>query len=158
MELTERDRRSIQALIRTAQEAQNDVEALLALHTPDTVIVNIAGRRVLGRDQLRAAMSAALASPLADVRTTVDVLDVRLATPDAAVVSCVKTVHDGRSQDQPALPARGAMTYLLVRDGDGWLVAAAQTTPVPAAPAGEAPRSDRGKTAVEPGAAAGSAG
>lgn len=128
--VTAADERAIREVVAQAQAHQNDVEPLLRLHTPDAVIVNLAGRRVLGRDAFAEAMAGALASPLADVRTTIEVLDVRAAAPDVAVVSCVKTVHDGRADATTALPSVGSLTYVMAKvDGD-WRIALAQTTPI----------------------------
>lgn len=111
--------------------AQNDPEEFLPLHTHDAIVVNLAGRRVLGREVLADAMTAALESPLSDVRTSVEVVDVRFPATDVAIVSCIKTVHDGRADgDRTSLPAAGALTYLMVRIGDGWLISHAQTTPI----------------------------
>jgi len=131
---TEVDRDAIESVVAAAAAAQSDPVRLLELHTRDTVVVNIAGRRVLGRDELGEAMTAALASPLADVRTTVEVVDVRFPTKDTAVVSCTKTVHDQRSGDHAPLPAAGALTYLMVRAGNLWHIAVAQTTPIATPP------------------------
>lgn len=140
MELTDQDLRAVQDVIGDAHEAQNDVEALLALHTPDAVVVNIAGRRVLGRDEFGRVMSAALASPLADVRTSVEVVDARPITPDTALVSCIKSVHDLRDEGHAPVPAQGALTYVMTRRDGQWRIACAQTTPLPAAvPAGSSP-------------------
>ena len=128
------DDEAIRHTIAEAERHQNDVEPFLALHTETTVIVNIAGRRVLGRDALRAAMTAAVASPLADVTTKIEVVDIRLVAPDVALVSCIKRVTDGRDRDaRPAgstdLPTAGSLTYVLVRDGGDWRIALAHTTP-----------------------------
>lgn len=122
---------AIRALVGAAQEHQNDPEPFLELHTPDVAIVNIAGRRVLGRDALRAAMEGALAGSLARVLTRTDVEDVRFLRPDVALVSCVKHVDDRREDpDGDELPAAGSLTYVVVRDPAGaWRIASAQTTP-----------------------------
>jgi uncharacterized protein (TIGR02246 family) len=128
---TDADERAIRAVVARADAAQSDPVALPALHAPQGVLVNFAGRRVLGRDAIAAAMAAALATPMRDVLTSVEVLDIRLATPDVAVVSCVKTVHDQREDaDGPAFPATGALTYVLARAGETWQIALAQTTPI----------------------------
>ena len=125
------DESAIRDAVTRAHLAQIDSTALPAMHTPGAVIVNIAGRRVLGRDALAEALAAALASPLQDGRASVEVVAVRLATPDVAIVSCVKAVHDERPGTDPsALPATGALTYVMTRDGDSWLIALAQTTPI----------------------------
>lgn len=128
---TSTDDTAVREVVSRAAAAQDDPAALLDLHTHDAVVVNIAGRRVLGRDAFAEAMQAALASPLRDVRTSVDVVDVRFPAADVAVVSTVKTVHDGRSEvDRTELPEQGAMMYTMVRTDDGWRIALAQTTPI----------------------------
>ncbi len=122
-------RDEIAAVVEAAVRHQSDPEPFLALHTADTVIVNIAGRRVLGRADLEAAMRGALASPLADVTTTVDIDDIRFLRPDVALVSCTKHVHDARAVPAEGLPPAGALSYVVTDDGDGWRIALAQTTP-----------------------------
>jgi uncharacterized protein (TIGR02246 family) len=127
------DLTALRALVARADAAQSDPDALPALHTPDAVVVNIAGRRVLGRDAFAAAMAAGLATPMRQVRTVVEVADIRPITPDVALVSCVKTVHDERADaDRTALPSTGTMSYVAVRTADGWRIALAHTTPVAA--------------------------
>ena len=127
---TARRRAAIAELVEAAVRHQSDPEAFLALHTDDVVIVNIAGRRVLGRSTFEAAMRSALASPLADVTTTVEVEDVRFLRPDVALVSCTKHVHDARAEPGAGLPPAGSMSYVVVDDGHGWRIALAQTTPI----------------------------
>ncbi|MEU9955905.1 SgcJ/EcaC family oxidoreductase [Streptomyces sp. NPDC050982] len=127
------DERRIRELVARSQEAQTDAEVLPALHTSDLVLINLAGRRVFGREAFASAMTAALASPLRDVRTTLEVDDIRFVRPDVAIVSLTKTVHDERpdTQGPSGFPARGAMTYVLTRDEDeDWHIALAQTTPI----------------------------
>ncbi len=123
------DLAAIHALVRDAQTAQFDPEAFLDLHTPEVVVVNIAGRRVLGREALGEAMRAALDSPLKDVVTSSTIEDVRFLAPDVALVSCTKEVRDSRSDRSLALPTIGTLTYVIVRSGDRWRIAVAQTTP-----------------------------
>ncbi|MFF3711125.1 SgcJ/EcaC family oxidoreductase [Streptomyces phaeochromogenes] len=127
------DERRIRELVARSQEAQTDPEVLPALHTSDLVLINLAGRRVFGREAFESAMTAALASPLRDVRTTLEVDDIRFVRPDVAIVSLTKTVHDERpdTQGPSDFPARGAMTYVMTRDEDAnWHIALAQTTPI----------------------------
>lgn len=128
------DLEAVSALVADAQSAQSDTPKLLSLHAPGTVIVNIAGRRVLGRDAFGDAMTAALASPLKDVRTEVTIDDVRAANRDTVVVSCTKVVRDGRptSDVQGAIPTVGALTYVMTRTESSWEIVLAQTTPVAA--------------------------
>ena len=119
--------KAIENVIAEYQRHQNDPEAFLALHSAQTVVVNIAGRRVLGREQLDEAMRAALASPLSDVRTTLDIEDIRFLRPDVALVSSIKNVHDER-ENSGGLPGSGSYTMLLVKTAGRWEVALAQTT------------------------------
>lgn len=130
--ITEADETAIRDLVALAQESQSDPEALMALHTAETAIVNLAGRRVLDRETYAQAMADALASPLSEVLTTAEIVDIRLTTPEVAIVSATKTVHDGRSGDDGStlLPSTGALTYVTVRRADGWRIALAQTTPI----------------------------
>ncbi|GAA3885218.1 hypothetical protein GCM10022243_57550 [Saccharothrix violaceirubra] len=116
----------IRRTIADAERHQSDLDPFVALHTEDVVVVNLAGRRVLGRAALRDAMAAALDSPLADVTTRSDVEDIRLVSPDVAIVSCLK--HVSGLADE--LTAR--LTYVLVRQPDRWRIAVAQTTPITA--------------------------
>jgi len=75
-------------------------------------------------------MSTALASSLKDVRTSVEIVDIRAMTAEVALVSCVKTVHDNRPGSEDALPLAGALTYVVVKSADGWRIGLAQTTPI----------------------------
>jgi hypothetical protein len=73
-----------------------------------------------------------LATPLADVITTNEILDITQIRPDAAVVSCLKRVtdHNEPASQLAALPAEASLTYLMTLDGHGWRIALAQTTPI----------------------------
>jgi uncharacterized protein (TIGR02246 family) len=124
---------TIRRLVEDVQAAQSDVEPFLALHMPEAIIVNFGGQRVRGRDALRRRMTAALATPLADVITTAEVHDIWFIRPDVAIVSCTKHVSDERGTLASATN-RGSLTYVVVDNGGEWRIALAQTTPI-AAPA-----------------------
>ncbi|MYU54813.1 SgcJ/EcaC family oxidoreductase [Streptomyces sp. SID7805] len=126
------DEQRIRELVARSQKAQIDPDVLPALHAANLVIVNLAGRRLFGRDAFASAMAEALSSPLKDIRTSLEVDDIRFTTPDVAIVSLTKTVHDERYETEGSsdLPSVGVMTYVLTRQGDDWLIALAQTTPV----------------------------
>ncbi|WP_327149268.1 SgcJ/EcaC family oxidoreductase [Nocardia sp. NBC_01329] len=128
--LSVEDERAIRDLVALADRSQTDAAVLPGLHTDTTAIVNLYGRRLLGRDTFEAAMSAALDSGLGDVRTSVEVLDIRPLTADAALVSCIKTVHDQRPGAELIPPTTGALTYVTVRTSTGWKIGLAQTTPI----------------------------
>lgn len=120
---------AVREVIATADRLQFDVEGFTDLLTDDVAIVNIAGRRVGGRDALHTAMTSALASPLAQVRTTVEVDDIRFLRADVALASCTKHVSDER-QGGGELPQAGHLTYVLVEEAGRWRIASAQTTPI----------------------------
>ena len=109
-----------------------DPDGFAELLTDDVVVVNFGGRRVRGRAALHEAMTAALASPLANVTTRQVVDHVRFVRPDVALVECTKHVNDGRTGDAPHLTATGEVTFVLVRQDDRWRIASVQTTPVAA--------------------------
>ncbi|MEV0643824.1 SgcJ/EcaC family oxidoreductase [Phytomonospora sp. NPDC050363] len=122
---------TIRSAVAEYERLQNDPEPFLAMHTPGTAIVNLVGRRVLGRDSLGEAMVAAMASPLAKIRTSLEIEDIRFARPDVAVVSLTKTVHDGRDETaaQPDSSRTGSLTLVLTLDDGAWRIALSQTTP-----------------------------
>ncbi|TCN38407.1 uncharacterized protein (TIGR02246 family) [Kribbella orskensis] len=124
------DEAAIRELVAQADRAQSDAAVLPGLHLEQMAIVNIAGRRLLGREAFAEAMSAALASSLKDVQTSVEIVDIRVVATDVALVSCIKTVHDNRQDSEGALPLAGALTYVVVRTADGWRIGLAQTTPI----------------------------
>ncbi|MFJ6851375.1 SgcJ/EcaC family oxidoreductase [Streptomyces sp. NPDC091271] len=126
------DEQRIRELVARTEKAQTDPDVLPVLHTSDLVLVNFGGRRLFGRETFASAMAEALSSPLKDIRTTLEVDDIRFATPDVAIVSLTKTVHDERSEAEgpSELPLTGAMTYVMTRADGDWRISLAQTTPI----------------------------
>ena len=121
---------AVRDLVSRASEHQNHPDELLALHTEEAVVVNIAGVRVAGREEFGDVMRRSLQGRLSDVRTRVEISDVTFLRPDVTLVSCVKHVDDTNPDaDAAALPLTGALTYVVVDDGVGWRIALAQTTP-----------------------------
>ena len=122
----------IRQLVQDAVAHQSDVERFLALHTEDVVLVNLAGRRVIGKPALREAMSAALQTSLANVITHNEIIDITHFDRGAALVSCLKTVTDQNDPEPEAtaLPETASLTYLVVEQDGVWRIALAQTTPI----------------------------
>ncbi len=123
------DEQAIRQTVEDAVRHQTDADEFVALHTEDAIIVNLAGRRVYGREALRQALTTALATPLARVLTTTEVEDIRFVGPDIAIVSSVKHVSDERD-DSGGFPEKGSFTYVMVKEPDRWRIALAQTTPI----------------------------
>jgi uncharacterized protein (TIGR02246 family) len=125
-----RELEAIRALVDEAATVQSDTDGFMRLLTDDVVIVNVAGRRVLGKDAMREAMAAALQTRLAKVLTRNELLDIRFIRPDVAVVSAIKHISDENEDAGGATPSRGSLTLVVVDEGDAWRIAVAQTTPV----------------------------
>jgi uncharacterized protein (TIGR02246 family) len=124
---------AIKQLVEDAAKYQNDPDLFLPLHANDVVIVNFAGRRVLGRNALEHAMRKALSGQLAKVVTTNVVENIIFLRSDVALVNCIKHVADNRDsiENGAALPSeKGALTYILVKGKEGWKISLAQTTPM----------------------------
>ncbi|HYH88180.1 MAG TPA: SgcJ/EcaC family oxidoreductase [Solirubrobacteraceae bacterium] len=127
---------AIRAIVAAMDANQDDADGFTRLLTEDVALVNLAGRRVFGREALRRAMSDALQTPMANVRTRNELVDVRFPRPGIAVASCIKHVSDERdpsAKDPDASwSGRGSLTLMLVEEQDGWRIALAQTTPITA--------------------------
>lgn len=125
---------AIRAIVAATETYQDDADGFTRLLTEDVALVNIAGRRVFGREALHRAMSEALQTPMADVRTRNELVDVRFPRPGIAVASCIKHVSDERdpSEQDPdaSWSGRGSLTLVLIEEQDGWQIALAQTTPI----------------------------
>jgi uncharacterized protein (TIGR02246 family) len=127
---------AVRQVVADAQRFQSDPDRFISLHTDDASIVNLVGRRVLGRDALYQAMTAALETPLANVITTADIEDIRFVHPGVAIVACIKRVFDERGASMgenpsTALPSTsGRLTYVVVKEQDVWRIVSAQTTPI----------------------------
>lgn len=115
------DIEAIEQVVRDAEELQNDVAGFTGLLTEEVALVNFTGIRLRGRDQVKEVMAKALSTPLKDVLTKNELLDVTFLRPDVALAHLIKHVNDGRT---------GALTFVLVKDDDTWRIALAQTTPV----------------------------
>ncbi|GAA3036174.1 SgcJ/EcaC family oxidoreductase [Streptosporangium longisporum] len=115
------DIEAIEHVVRDAEELQSDVAGFTGLLTEEVSLVNFVGIRLRGRDRVREAMATALRTPLKDVLTRNELLDVTFLRPDVAIAGLIKHVNDGRT---------GALTFVLVKEDGTWRIALAQTTPV----------------------------
>jgi len=115
------------AIVEQTERFQDDAEAFCSLLADDAILVNAVGRRVVGRGAIRAAMEAALATPLADVRTRHQFIEGRLLAPDVAVVGMAKRV-DAPPGAHVGTGSTVESTLVLVRRGDRWKIAVAHNT------------------------------
>jgi uncharacterized protein (TIGR02246 family) len=116
--------------VEASDKLQNDADGFADLLTEDAALINIAGRRLRGRETIRETYHKALASPLAHVRTRLEIVEDWLLRPDVAVVNAIKHVSDERQDPAAPLPDRGNVTFVLVKEQEKWLIASVQTTPV----------------------------
>jgi uncharacterized protein (TIGR02246 family) len=117
-------------VVEASDKLQNDADGFADLLTEDAALINIAGRRLRGRETIRETYRKALASPLAQVRTRLEIVEDWSLRPDVVVVNAIKHVSDERQDPAAPLPDRGNVTFVLVQEQDKWLIASVQTTPV----------------------------
>jgi uncharacterized protein (TIGR02246 family) len=124
------DTTAIKDVVTASDKLQNDADGFADLLTEDASLINIAGRKLRGREAIREAYHKALASPLAQVQTRIEIVDVWHISPDAALANAIKHVSDERQDPAAPLPDRGNVTFVLVREQEKWLIASIQTTPI----------------------------
>ncbi|HEX7131612.1 MAG TPA: SgcJ/EcaC family oxidoreductase [Iamia sp.] len=116
----------------------DDVAAGIAAQDPDRCVarfavdarsVNTAGQRGVGRDAIRAAHVASFAAGILPATPRFALLDVVFVRPDVAIAT---TGAYANAPDEPvdldAPPT--VVTWTLVREDDGWWIAARQFTRV----------------------------
>jgi uncharacterized protein (TIGR02246 family) len=118
---------AIRSVVAETERRQSDADQFAELLMPDVVLVNAVGRRVFGREELRAAMAAALQTPLANVLTRNEIDDIRFVRPDVAAASGTKYVS-GDGSDHAESGSTIHFTFVVVRDGDAWRIAVAHNT------------------------------
>lgn len=127
----EQDRNSIKQLVADAEKFQNDPNEYTQLHTEDTIIINVAGRRITGREKFHQVMKEAVNTTLVDVPTKMDVKNITFIRPDVAVVSCIKHIFDNRdmsNEDRFEKDSKANLTFMMVKEQEQWLIASAQST------------------------------
>jgi uncharacterized protein (TIGR02246 family) len=123
---------TIEDLIQETQAAFNadDAERFAATFADDAWTVGVTGQLLEGRAAILEASRALFAGPLAGQHARYVVDDVRHLDDDLAVVRKLAYVTDEAGRDLEADPAMVAL-YVLVRDDEGWRVAARQNTLIP---------------------------
>lgn len=106
-----------------------DGPAFAALYAPAATVV-LPGTRLAGRAEIEAAMTAAFAGPLHGTHRVHDVRDVRLVTPDVALVhSSSATLAPAQEVSLPE--QRELVTWVLARHTGRWLIEACHSSPAP---------------------------
>jgi uncharacterized protein (TIGR02246 family) len=128
---------SPEALAAAFSDALNhgDADALGALFASDAVFVNIAGRRMSGRDGIIEGHRWALAGPLKGSTVTLEDLAVVAVRDDLAIVHVVGERTPGPDAPTGGLPpGRTVLVFTVMRGEGGWLAVAATNTPIAALP------------------------
>jgi uncharacterized protein (TIGR02246 family) len=109
---------------------QHNAEAYAALFTPDADIVNVLGWQWKGRAQLADRLGHAFAGVFRLSTLRIEGVDSRLLRPDIAIAHVRWSMTGAESPTGKAsdVPQRGIQTQVLVRNGNGWLIAAFQNT------------------------------
>jgi uncharacterized protein (TIGR02246 family) len=120
------DRTAVTDVIDSLAEAwaSHDADAYGEHFTEDATYVTFAGTRYQGREEITESHRALFSSFVKGTKLAHEVLDVRFLAPNAAVVTSRGDTYKG------AAPRKltKVQTYVLVRDGDRWLVAAFHNT------------------------------
>ena len=105
----------------------NDAEAFVADYTDDATVVQ-PGVYKKDREEIRATMAAAFAGPRSGTRATDDPSAIRFLTDDTAlVISEGGIIFPG--QEAVASERLVRATWVLVRRGDAWRIAAYHNSP-----------------------------
>ena len=108
-----------------------DAEAVGELFMRDAVFVNIAGRRMIGRDGIVDGHRWALAGPLKGSTVVLEDLVAVVIRDDLAIVHVTADRAPGPDAPIGGLPpGRSVLVFTLVGAESGWHAAAATNTPI----------------------------
>jgi uncharacterized protein (TIGR02246 family) len=128
----EAQRRDVAALeervaeLEKAQQ-QESVDDFVGLLAPEAIWVTAHGKRLTGRDEIRAFTRKVLPGAMKDSTARYEVVHVSFVRPDVAVVNVHQrpTTHDGEPlEGQP----EGRPVYVMSKEDGRWKIAAAQNT------------------------------
>jgi uncharacterized protein (TIGR02246 family) len=126
-EINEREIELIRKLVDDVSGYKKDPEGFSQLFTPQAVIVNVAGIRVTGKDEIYKFMKQATESFLAHVSVKNEVVNITFLRSDVAVVSGIQhifTEQEGLLEED----AKGSLTFVVVKEEGKWLIASGQNT------------------------------
>ena len=122
---------AIQAFVARLEAAQQaeDVVGFMALFAEHSVWTTAHGKRIVGRDAIHAFTERVLPGAMQESTARYDVERIAFLRPDVAVVSVDQRPVTLSGDPLEGVP-EGRPTYVLTREGDEWLIAAAQNTQV----------------------------
>ena len=120
---------AIEALVRQLQAAQQaeDVEGFMKLFAEDSVWTTAHGKRIAGRDAIQTFTETVLPGAMQESTARYDVERIAFLRPDVAVVNVRQQPVTLAGEPLAGAP-EGRPTYVLTREGEDWLIAAAQNT------------------------------
>jgi uncharacterized protein (TIGR02246 family) len=117
----------IRKLVDDVSGYKKDPERFSQLFTQHAVIVNVAGIRVSGKDEIYKFMKQATESFLTNVSVKNEVVDIIFLRSDVAVVSGIQHIFT-EQEDLLEEDARGSLTFVVVKEEGKWLIASGQNT------------------------------
>ena len=122
---------AIEALVARLEAAQQaeDVTGFMALFAEHAVWTTAHGKRIVGRDAIHAFTESVLPGAMRESTARYDIERIAFLRPDVAVVS-VRQSPVTLAGEPLEGAAEGRPTYVLTRERDEWLIAAAQNTQV----------------------------
>jgi uncharacterized protein (TIGR02246 family) len=105
------------------------VVGFMALFAERSVWTTAHGKRIVGRDAIHAFTERVLPGAMRESTARYDVDRIAFLRPDVAVVSVDQRPVTLSGDPLEGVP-EGRPTYVLTREGDEWLIAAAQNTQV----------------------------
>lgn len=117
----------IRKLVDDVSGYQKDPEGFSQLFTQQAVIVNVAGIRITGKDEIYKFIKQAMESFLANVSVKNEVVNITFLRPDVAVVSGIQHIFT-KYENLLEEDAKGSLTFVVVKEQGKWLIAAGQNT------------------------------
>ena len=117
----------IRKLIDDVSGYQKDPAGFSQLFTQQAVIVNVAGIRITGKDEIYKFIKQAMESFLANVSVKNEVVNITFLRPDVAVVSGIQHIFT-EQENLLEEDAKGSLTFVVVKEQGKWLIAAGQNT------------------------------
>lgn len=106
----------------------HDMKQLVSLMTDDADFVNVGARHWKGRQQIEAEHTARL-DQFRDSTWSTRTVTVQFLKPDVALAHVDWTLRGDKDPDgTPRAPRGGLFTWVVVKQGNGWFIRAAQNT------------------------------
>lgn len=123
----EQDITLIHQLVSDAERFQNDPEKFVQLLAVDAILVNVAGYRVEGRDEIYKIMNKAVQTSLAEIKTKHNLLSIKFIRDDIALVTCTKEIFIEK-ENLYQKEAAAVLNFVMEKNNGGWLISSAQNT------------------------------